>query len=126
MLARASESASDIRSRMWIRPDRACSRASDRTSEVMPEILMSIWRAVADLPPAGTAQELHLPHREGGEVVVQHEALLVVGLLHRVDDLHVLGGAEGHGDEGLRLAAGEQRRPVGAGQHADLAADGPD
>ncbi len=82
--------------------------------------------AVADLAPAGAAQELHLPDREGREVVVEHEALAVLGLLDRVDDLRVLGGAEGRGDQGLRLAAGEERRAVGAGQDAHLAGDRPD
>ena len=62
--------------------------------------------AVADLAPAGAAQELHLAHREGREVVVEHEALLVLGLLHGVDDLAVLAGAQGDGDQGLGLARG--------------------
>ena len=36
-------------------------------------------RAVADLAAAGAAQELHLADRERREVVVQHEALAVLG-----------------------------------------------
>src|SRR5258708_17079157 len=32
-------------------------------------------RAVPDLAAAGAAQELHLAHREGWEVVVEHEPL---------------------------------------------------
>ena len=81
-------------------------------------------RAVADLAPAGAAQELHLADGEGREVVVQHEALLVtLAPATRVDDLLVVGGAEGDRHERLRLAAGEERRAVGARQHADLARD---
>ncbi len=79
--------------------------------------------AVADLTAARAAEELHLPDREGREVVVEHEALLVVGLLHRVDDLRVLARSQGHRDERLCLAAGEEGRPVGARKHAHFAGD---
>ena len=78
--------------------------------------------AVADLAPAGAAQELHLAHGERREVVVQQEALLALAL-QRLDDLDVLGGAEGAGHQRLGLAAGEERGAVGAGQEADLAGD---
>ena len=81
--------------------------------------------AVADLAAAGAAEELHLPDREGREVVVEHEALAVLGLLHGVDDLRVLGGAQGGGHQGLGLAAGEERRAVGARQDAHLGGDRP-
>ncbi len=55
---------------------------------------------------------------------MQHEGLLV-GALERVDILLVLAGAErGHGER-LRLAAGEQRAAMRAGQDADLADDRP-
>ena len=60
--------------------------------------------------------------REGREVVVQHEGALVVAL-ERVDVLLVLAGAERGDDQRLGLAAGEQGRAVGAGQHADLGHD---
>jgi hypothetical protein len=82
--------------------------------------------AVADLATAGAAEELHLAHRERREVVVEHEALAVLLLLHGVDDLRVLGGAEGGGHEGLRLAAGEEGRPVRAREDTHLARDLPD
>ena len=44
---------------------------------------------------------------------MQHEVLLV-GALEAVDELLVLAGAESRHHEGLGLAAGEQRRTVGA------------
>jgi hypothetical protein len=53
---------------------------------------------------------------------VQHEVLAELAA-ERVDDLLVLAGAERRHAEGLRLAAGEQGRAVGARQHADLGHD---
>ena len=44
-----------------------------------------------------------------------------VGALQRVDALLVLAGAERGDHQRLGLAAGEQRRAVGARQHADFA-----
>ena len=77
---------------------------------------------MSDLPPPRPAQELHLADREGREVVVQHEAL--VGLpVDRLDLLLVVGRAESSRDERLGLPAREHRRPVGAGQHADVRGD---
>ncbi len=55
---------------------------------------------------------------------MQHEVLAVLAV-ERVDDLLVLAGAERGGRQRLRLAAGEQRRAVGARQHAHLGADRP-
>ena len=55
---------------------------------------------------------------------MEQEALLV-GALERVDVLLVLAGAERRHDQRLGLAAGEQRRAVGARQHADLGEDRP-
>ena len=43
--------------------------------------------------------------------------------MQRVDELLVLAGAERGDDQRLRLAAGEQRRAVGARQHADFGDD---
>jgi len=55
---------------------------------------------------------------------VEHEAVAV--LAHqRVDDLLVLLGAEGGDHQRLGLAAGEQRRAVGARQHAQPDLDRP-
>ena len=50
---------------------------------------------------------------------MQHEVLAVFAF-QRVDDLLVLAGAEGGDHQRLGFAAGEQRRAVGAGQHADF------
>ncbi len=62
------------------------------------------------------------PTEIGREVVVQQERLLV-GPVQRVDELLVLAGAERGDHQRLRLAAGEQRRSVGARQYADLGDD---
>ena len=78
--------------------------------------------AVADVAARGAAHELRLAHREGREVVVQQERVLALALV-LLDDLGVVGGAERRRHEGLGLAAGEERRAVGAGQEADLAGD---
>ena len=78
--------------------------------------------AVADLAPAGRAHAAGLADRIGREIVVQQEGLLV-GALERVDVLLVLAGAERRDRQRLRLAAGEQRRAVGARQDAGLGDD---
>ena len=75
--------------------------------------------AVADLAPAGRPHAAGLAGRVRREVVVQHEVLAVLAF-ERVDDLLVLAGAERGDDERLGLAAGEQRRAMGARQDADL------
>ena len=53
---------------------------------------------------------------------MQQEAFLV-GALQGVDELLVLAGAERGDHQRLGLAAGEQRRAVGARQHADFGDD---
>ena len=78
--------------------------------------------AVPDLTSLGTAEAAGFADREGREIVVQQERLLV-GSRQRVDVLFVLAGAERGYHQRLSLAAGEQRRAVGAGQHADLGDD---
>jgi hypothetical protein len=82
---------------------------------------------VPDLAAAGAADHLDLAGAVRREVVVEHERL---GRLARhvdaVDALLVVGGAEGHGHQRLRLAAGEERRAVRARQEAGLDADRPD
>src|SRR5690606_28795345 len=78
--------------------------------------------AVPDLAATGRAQELHLTHRVGREVVVEHEALEV----HAGEHLHallVLARAEGGGADRLRLAAGEDGGAVHARQRPHLAPD---
>ena len=74
---------------------------------------------MADLAASGRADAARLTDRERREVVVQQERFLV-GTVQRVDPLLVLAGAERGDDDRLRLAAGEQRRAVGARQEAGL------
>ena len=78
--------------------------------------------AVADFAAAGRTHAAGLADRVGREVVVQQEGLLV-GAVEAVDVLLVLAGAERGDDQRLRLAAGEQRRTVGARQDADFRDD---
>jgi hypothetical protein len=78
--------------------------------------------AVADLAASRASQEPRLADTEGREVVVQHE-LLVVLADERVDLLLIRRRAQRGDDERLRLAAREQRRAVGARQHADFTGD---
>ena len=81
--------------------------------------------AMADFAAAGRAHAAGFADRIRREVVVQQERLLI-GSLQRIDELFVLGGAERGDDQSLGLAAGKQRRPVGARQHADFRRDLPD
>ncbi len=78
--------------------------------------------AVADFAALRRAHHARLAHRERREVVVQHERLFALAR-QRVDQLRVAAGAERRGDERLRLAAREERRAVGARQHAGLHGD---
>ncbi len=80
---------------------------------------------MAHFAAARPAHELHFTDRERREVVVQHEALVVLAV-HVLDLLLVVGRAERAGDKCLRLAAGEDHRAVRAGQHTRLGPDGPD
>ncbi len=80
--------------------------------------------AVADFAPAGRADAAGFADRIVREVVVQQERLFVRSL-QRVDELLVFGGAERGDHQSLGLAAGEQRRAVGARQHADFRRDLP-
>ncbi len=70
----------------------------------------------------GAAEAAGLTDRVGREVVVQQERFLVRAR-QRVDPLLVLAGAERGDDHRLRLAAGEQRRAVGARQDAGFRND---
>ena len=79
--------------------------------------------AVADLAALGAAHTTRLAGGERGHVVVQHEAVLELAG-QRVDALRVALGAQRGGHQRLRLAAREQRRAVGAGQHAAADLDG--
>jgi hypothetical protein len=73
--------------------------------------------AVADLAALRRTDAAGLAGGEGRHVVVEHEAVAVLAL-QRVDDLLVAAGAQRGHHQRLRLAAGEQRRAVGARQHA--------
>ena len=77
---------------------------------------------MADFAAARRAHAAGLADREGREVVVQQEGLLV-GAFQRVDELLVVAGAERGDHQGLGLAAGEQGRAVGARQDADFRDD---
>ena len=63
------------------------------------------------------------PTENGGKVVVQHEALLLLALV-RLKTLRIVAGAESRGDQRLGLAAREERRTVSTGQHANFNRDG--
>ena len=80
--------------------------------------------AVADLAPLRAADAAGFAGGERRHVVVEHEALLELAG-QRVDALRVALGAERGGDQRLRLAAREQRRAVGARQHAGADLDRP-
>ena len=54
---------------------------------------------------------------------MQHERLFALAG-QAVDDLRIAPGAQRRDDQGLRLAAGEQRRTVGPRQHAGADVDG--
>src|SRR5205085_5235172 len=72
--------------------------------------------------PLGAAGTAGFAHRIGREIVVQQERLLIRPR-QRIDILLVLAGAERGHDQRLGLTAGEQRRTVGARQHADFGDD---
>ena len=76
--------------------------------------------AVADFAAARAAHEADFADAERREVVVQHEALGGLARLQQFDALLVVLGAERGGDQRLRFAAREERRAVGARQHARL------
>jgi hypothetical protein len=79
--------------------------------------------AVADFAALGAAHATHFAGGEGRHVVVQHEAVFVLAG-QRVDALCIALGAQRGHDQGLGFAAGEQRRAVGARQHAVADLDG--
>src|SRR4051794_24957732 len=79
-------------------------------------------RAVADVTALRAAHEAGLAHRERREVVVVPVELLRLEP-EGVEAHLLLQRAEGGSREGLRLAAGEERRAVHAGGDADLDRD---
>ncbi len=80
---------------------------------------------VADLAAARRTEELRLAHGEGGEVVVQQEALVDVAV-DGVQPLGVASHPEGGGHQPLGLPTGEDGGTVDARQDAHLAGDRPD
>src|SRR6185503_5404765 len=77
---------------------------------------------MSDLPTAGSALRPGLTDRERREVVVEHEAsVLLTGDV--LDLLLVVGSAEGAAHERLRLAAREDNRPMDAREDASLRPD---
>ena len=78
--------------------------------------------AMADLAATRRADTASLTDRVGREVVVQHEVRTALAD-EGVDDLLVLAGAECGDNHRLGLAAGEQRRAVGARQESCLGND---
>ena len=78
--------------------------------------------AVADFAALGAAEASGFADRIGREVVVQQE-LFLVGARQRVDVLLVFAGPERGHHHRLGFTAGEQRRAMGAGQHADFGDD---
>jgi hypothetical protein len=78
--------------------------------------------AMADFTPSRCADAAGFTDREGREVVMQQERLLV-GSVQRVDPLLVFAGAERCDHDRLRFTAGEQRRTVRARQQADFRND---
>src|SRR3546814_10284638 len=71
--------------------------------------------AMADVAAAGRPETTDFADRIGREVIVQHE-VRIGQAVEAVDHLLAVLGAQGAGRDGLRLAAREQRRAVGAGQ----------
>ena len=77
---------------------------------------------MADLATADAGHTSNFANGERREVVVQHEAALLLAFV-ALHALRVVGGAERGGDERLGFAAGEERRAVHAGEHAGLDGD---
>ena len=74
---------------------------------------------MANLPAAGASQKFHLAYRKRGEIVVEHELLVILGG-DVLDELLVLLGAQGHRGQRLSFATGEDRRSVCPGQECHL------
>ena len=78
--------------------------------------------SVADLATARAGHAACFTNAERREVVVEHEVLFLLALI-ALQALAVVGGAQRGGNQGLRLAAGKERRAVRAGQNAGLDGD---
>src|SRR5215471_6232666 len=72
---------------------------------------------------SNTCHAAYFTHGKWREVVVQHETLFGFAFKF-LYPLHVIGRAQGGGDQRLGFAASEDGRAVCAGQHADFNRDG--
>ncbi len=77
---------------------------------------------MADLATANAGHTADFANGERREVVVQHEATLLLAFV-AFETLHVVGGAEGCADESLGFAAGKERGAVDSGENADFDAE---
>ena len=80
-------------------------------------------RTVTDFTTARAAHETDFTDAERREIVVQHEALEVFASFEQLNALFVVLSAERDRDQRLGFAAREERRTMGAGQHAGFAPD---
>src|SRR3546814_21135034 len=78
---------------------------------------------MADVAAAGRPETTDFADRIGREVIVQHE-VRIGQAVEAVDHLLAVLGAQGAGRDGLRLAARDQRRAVGAGQAVRFGKEG--
>ena len=79
---------------------------------------------MADFAPRRAAQEAGLAHGKGREIVVQQEGFSIA-LSERVDDLLVIGAAEGDRAQRLGLTPGKEGAAVDPGEGTQLTGDGP-
>src|SRR5690625_487619 len=77
---------------------------------------------MADLTAARRSHAPRLAYGIGWEVVVQHE-MLAVFTFQRIDDLLILAGSQGGGNQRLGFASGKERRTMGPRQDPRLAHD---
>src|SRR3984893_11409881 len=78
--------------------------------------------AMADFAPSRRSEPPRFADRERREIIMQQEALLI-SPLQTVDELFVLARTECCDNERLCLTPGEQCRPMGSRQDADLRED---
>ena len=81
--------------------------------------------AMTDIPAGRTAQEPGLADAVRGEIIMQHEAVVLFAR-QGLHPLLIPLAAQGGGHQGLGLAAGEQGRTMGHRQVGHLTADRPD
>src|SRR5580704_4411586 len=77
---------------------------------------------MADFAASRSSQKRNFAHREGREVIVQHEALFGFSF-EAFQPLHVVARAEGCRHQRLRLAAGKDRATVRSRQNSSFDPD---